>query len=185
MRLLLAATLFAALAVSSSAQDKKGTTVELAGMKSTTPGDWKEEPLPAKSMRMQQFKLPKAEGDPEDAELALFFFRGNAGSVQDNLARQEKKFEIPAGKKAADVIKVDKIKLGTHDAVYQDIQGTYLKKAGGPFDPNAKVTKMTAYRQLYVVFENKDGQYYMTLVGPAKTIEKHKKGFEEWLKNFK
>jgi hypothetical protein len=80
---------------------------------------------------------------------------------------------------------VDKIKLGGHDAVYQDIQGTYLKKAGGPFDPNAKVTKMTDYRQLYVVFENKDGQYYMTLVGPAKTIEKHKKGFEEWLKNFK
>ena len=82
-------------------------------------------------MRMQQFKLPRAEGDREDAELALFFFRGNAGSVQDNLARQEKKFEIPAGKKAEDVIKVEKIKLGGQDAVYQDIQGTYLKKAGG------------------------------------------------------
>ena len=60
---------------------------------------------------------------------------------------------------------------------------------GGPiplrFDPNAKVTKQTNYRQLYVIFEAKDGQYYMTLVGPAKTIEKHKKTFEEWVKNFK
>jgi hypothetical protein len=185
MRLLFAATFLAALTAHTSAQDKKGTPVEIAGLKSVTPADWKEEPLPAKSMRMQQFKLPKAEGDPEDAELALFFFRGNAGSVQDNLARQEKKFEIPAGKKPEDVIKVEKIKLGGTDAVYQDIQGTYLKKAGGPFDPNAKVTKMTNYRQLYVIFETKDGQYYMTLVGPAKTIEKHKKGFEEWLKNFK
>ena len=185
MRLVFAATFLAALAAHVSAQDKKGIPVELAGLKSVTPADWKEEPLPAKSMRTQQFKLPKAEGDPEDAELALFFFRGNAGSVQDNLARQEKKFEIPAGKKPEDVIKVEKIKLGGTDAVYQDIQGTYLKKAGGPFDPNAKVTKMPNYRQLYVVFETKDGQYYMTLVGPAKTIEKHKKGFEEWLKNFK
>lgn len=185
MRLLFAATFLAALTAHTSAQDKKGTPVELAGLKSVTPADWKEEPLPAKSMRMQQFKLPKAEGDPEDAELALFFFRGNAGSVQDNLARQEKKFEIPAGKKPEDVIKVEKIKLGGTDAVYQDIQGTYLKKAGGPFDPNAKITKMPSYRQLYVIFETKDGQYYMTLVGPAKTIEKHKKGFEEWLKHFK
>ena len=113
-------------------------------MKSVTPADWKEEPLPAKSMRMQQFKLPKAEGDPEDGELALFFFRGNAGSVQDNLARQEKKFEIPAGTKPEDAIKVEKIKLGGMDAVYQDITGTYLKKTA-PFDPNAKVTKMTGY----------------------------------------
>ena len=58
-------------------------------------------------------------------------------------------------------------------------------QAGGPFDPNAKVTKMTDYRQLYLILETKEGQYYMTLVGPAKTIEKHKKGFDEWLKNFK
>jgi hypothetical protein len=184
MRLLSAAVILAAVGAHSIAQDKKGTTVELAGMKSVAPADWKEEPLPAKSMRMQQFKLPKAEGDPEDAELAIFFFRGNAGSVQDNLARQEKKFEIPAGTKPEDAIKVEKIKLGGMDAVYQDISGTYLKKSA-PFDPNAKVTKQTNYRQLYVIFEAKEGQYYMTLVGPAKTIEKHKKAFEEWVKNFK
>ena len=184
---LLAAALFAAvlLTTATAAEEKKGTTVELAGMKSTTPADWKDEPLPPKSMRMQQFKLPKAEGDAADADLALFFFRGNAGSVQDNLARQEKKFEIPAGKKPEDAIKVGKTKVGNIEGVYQDIQGTYLKKDGGPFDPNAKVTKMADYRQLYVIFETKEGQYYMTLVGPAKTIEKHKAGFEDWLKNFK
>lgn len=184
MRLLFAAALAATLAAHTAAQDKKGTTVELAGLKSVTPADWKEDPLPAKSMRMQQFRLPKAEGDPEDGDLALFFFRGNAGTVQQNLERQEKKFEPPAGKKLADVVKVDKLKVGTFDGVYQDIQGTYLKKTA-PFDPNAKTTRMDNYRQLYVIFETKDGQYYMTLVGPAKTVEKHKKGFEEWLKNFK
>ena len=44
---------------------------------------------------------------------------------------------------------------------------------------------MPDYRQLYVILDTKEGQYYMTLVGPAKTIEKHKKGFDAWLKNFK
>jgi hypothetical protein len=187
MRLLLAATVVAVLAAHTPAQDKKGTTVELAGLKSVTPADWKEEPLPPKSMRMMQFKLPKAKDDPEDAELALFVLRGG-GAVQANLERQEKKFEIPAGKKAEDVIKTEKIKFGKHDAVYQDIQGTYLKKFP-PFDPNAKITKVPDYRQLYVIFEVAEGDatvlYSMTLLGPAKTIEKHKKGFDEWLKNFK
>ena len=188
MRQLFAATLVAALVLPAAAQDKTGTTVELAGLKSATPADWKEEALPPKSMRMSQFKLPKAEGDAEDAELALFRLPGG-GSVQDNLARQEKKFEIPAGKKPEDAIKTEKLKLGgKHAAVLQDIQGTYLKKFP-PFDPNAKITKVTDYRQLYVIFESKDGDttvtYSMTLLGPAKTVEKHKKAFEDWLKNFK
>ena len=188
MRLLFASVLLAALAATGSTQDKKGATVELAGMKSATPADWKEEGLPPKSMRMAQFKLPKAEGDPEDAELALFRTPGG-GDIQTNLGRQEKKFEIPAGKKPEDVIKTEKIKLGgKHEAVLQDIQGTYLKKFP-PFDPNAKITKVPEYRQLYVIFEAKEGDatvlYSMTLLGPAKTIEKNKKAFVKWLENFK
>lgn len=185
MRLLLAALLTAALAVSSTAADK-GTTVEWAGLKSTTPGDWKEE-TPSNKMRLAQFKLPKAEGDAEDAELALFASPGG-GSVQANLERQEKKFEIPAGKKPEDAIKVTKLKVGTNEAVSSDISGTLLKKFP-PFDPNAKITKVTDYRQLYIVFEAKSGDttvlYSLTLLGPAKTVEKHKKAFDEWIKNFK
>jgi hypothetical protein len=58
-----------------------------------------------------------------------------------------------------------------------------------PFDPNAKVTKVADFRQLYVIFEVKEGDgsvtYSATLLGPAKTIEKHKKAFDEWVKSFK
>jgi hypothetical protein len=186
MRVLLAAALTAVVSTSAPAQDKKGTTVEWGGLKSATPGDWKEE-TPTSKLRLTQFKLPKAEGDSENAELALFRSPGG-GSIQANLERQEKKFEVPAGKKPEDVIKTTKIKLGKHEAVLQDIQGTYLKKFP-PFDPNAKITKVADYRQLYVALEVDEGGttvlYTMTLLGPTKTIEKHKKAFEEWLKNFK
>jgi hypothetical protein len=180
---------FAALAAAAmltglaAAQDNKGTVVEFGGMKSTTPADWKEE-QPTSTMRAYQFKLPRAEGDPEDAELALFFFRNFSGSVDDNLKRQTAKFEPSAGKDKVEE-KVDKqFKVGPLDAIYQDVRGVYLSKFP-PFAPNAKITRKENYRQLYVVFENKDGQYYMTLLGPEKTVEKHKKGFDEWLKNFK
>src|SRR5262249_46881258 len=180
MRLLFAATLVAAVAAFGAAQEKKGTTVEWGGLKSTTPADWKEE-APSSKLRLTQFRLPKAEGDPEDGELALFRSPGG-GTVQANLERQEKKFEIPTGKKPEDGIKTEKIKWGEkYDAVVQDIKGTYLKKFP-PFDPNAKITKVPDYRQLYVIFEVKEGDstvlYSMTLLGPAKTIEKHKKAFD-------
>ena len=187
MRLLFVAAIVAALATVSNAEDKKGTPVEIGGFKSTAPGAWKEEP-PSNKMRMMQFKLPKAEGDSDDAELALFK-SPSGGSVQANLERQEKKFEVPAGKKPEEAIKTEKIKFGDkHEGVVQDIQGTFLKKFP-PFDPNAKITKVTDYRQIYVVFEAKEGDgtvlYSMTLLGPAKTVEKHKKAFDEWIKNFK
>lgn len=155
----------------------EGTSVELAGMKSTTPKEWKEE-SPSNTMRMAQFRLPKAEGDKEDAELAIFVFPGGSGTVKQNLERQLAKFE-PEGRKDKD----EKIKIGELEAVYQDVSGTFIKKAF----PMAKTgTPVADQRQLYVVFEAKDGrQYYMTLLGGNKTIEKHKKDFEGWLKNFK
>ncbi|QEL17363.1 hypothetical protein [Limnoglobus roseus] len=166
------------------AADGKGTTVELAGMKSTTPADWKEE-APSNSMRLTQFKLPKADGDAADAELAIFFFKGGgAGALDANLKRQTAKFEPAAGKdKVEEAIDKD-FKVGTLKATYQDVKGTFLFKAA-PFDPNSKVTKKEGFRQIYVIFETKDGQYYMTLIGGDKTVEKNKKAFDEFLKNFK
>ncbi len=158
--------------------------LKLAGMKSETPAGWKEE-KPSGQMRLTQFKLAKAEGDPEDAEIAVFQFpAGASGGVDANLKRQLAKFKTPEGKTEPEN-KVDKIKVGKIDATYQDVKGTFLSKAGGPFDPNAKVTEKPGFEQLYVVFTTDSGDYYLMLLGPAKTVDKHKKEFEEVLKNFK
>lgn len=178
------ATFLFALAVAgfATAEDKKGTSVELAGMKSTTPGDWKEE-APSNTMRLTQFKLPKVDGDKDDAELAVFFFRGGgAGSVDANLKRQTAKFQPADGKEKVEETVDKKFKVGTIDAIYQDVKGTFIKKA---FPMAATGTPVKGYRQLYVLFETKDGQYYLTLLGGEKTVEKHKKAFDEFLKNFK
>ena len=154
---------------------------ELAGMKSKLPENWKEEE-PSNKMRMAQFKLPKAEGDKEDGELALFQFPGGSGTIEANLARQTAKFQPAEGEKELKT-KVEKIKVGKIEATYQDVSGTFKKKA---FPMAKDFTPVAGYRQLYVVFTIADkGEYYMTLLGPDKTVEKHKKDFEEWVKNFK
>ena len=40
-------------------------------------------------------------------------------------------------------------------------------------------------RMLAAVLESPKGNYYLKLVGPEKTIETNKKGFDGWLKGFK
>jgi hypothetical protein len=173
------ATIFTAafLAVTALAGD-----VEIAGMKSKTPDTWKEEPTVG-DMRLAQFKLPKAEGDPEDAQIIIYKLPGGSGTAEQNLQRQRAKFKPAEGKDKVEE-KLDKIKVGTIEAPYQDLTGTYLSKFP-PADPKAKVTEKSNYRQLYVVLVTDKGDFYPTLIGPAKTVEKHKKEFEEFLKNFK
>jgi hypothetical protein len=179
MRGILAAAVVVAAAAGTYAEDK-GTVVTIAGMKSTTPADWKEE-TPSSNMRMAQFKLPAAEGDKAGAELAVFKMTAS-GSVDQNLERQRAKF-LPAEGKDKIEEKKDKTKVGSIEAIYQDISGTYKKKESPMAE---KFTPVPGQRQLYVLFDSKEGDsYYLVLLGPEKTVDKHKKAFEEWLKNFK
>jgi hypothetical protein len=178
MRLVVSLSVTALLLMGSA----RAGDVELAGMKSKAPEGWKEE-QPSSNFRLTQFKLPKAEGDKDDAELAVFYFKGGSGSVEQNLKRQLAKFKPPEGK-TEPVNKSEKTKVGKIDATLQDVKGTFLSKFP-PFAPNAKITEKPEYRQLYVIFTTNDGDYYMTLLGPAKTVAKHEKVFKEWLASFK
>ncbi len=174
--LLWAVVAVAGVAGAGRAADEK-KTLEVAGLKADVPTGWKEE-TPSNKMRVAQFKLPRADGDQADAELAVFTFPGGAGSVKQNLDRQLAKF-VETGR----TDKSEKTKVGTLDATYQDVAGTFKKKesmTATDFKPTAD------YRQLYVVFEGTDGkQHYMTLLGPKATVEKHKKAFDALLKEFK
>ncbi|MGL4424362.1 MAG: hypothetical protein ACRCZF_27150 [Gemmataceae bacterium] len=182
MRTLMFCTLVALVAAGSAtpADDKKGTTVEIAGLKGTTPADWKELEKPG-MMRLTQFTLPKAEGDKDDADVSIFFFKGQAGTIEANLERQRKKFQPEMGKDKIEET-LGKGKLGTFETTTQDLKGTFLKK---PFPMAEKGDPMPSWQQTYVAFETKDGQYYIWILGPQKTITKHKKGFDEFLASFK
>lgn len=179
MRILFAA-LGAALMATVGAAADKGTVVEWAGMKSTTPADWKEE-TPSSKFRQGQFKIPKAAGDKDDAELAIFFLPGGGG-IDANLKRQIAAFKPAEGKTKVGE-KQEKIKVGGYNAVYQEVTGTFIKK---PFPMAQTGTEMPNYKQLYVIFETKDGTVAsLWLRGPEKTVDKHKKEFDSWIKGFK
>jgi hypothetical protein len=181
-RTLLAATSCLGLIGGVRAADK-GEVIELDGLKSAAPASWKkEEPTEMqKAFRKAQFRIVKEAGDPEDAEVVVFFFGpGGGGGVDANIKRWQGMFKAPA----AETAKTEKTKVGDVKVTTLDINGTYLFKAR-PFDPNAKAEEKPDFRMVGVIFESKNGPYFMRLVGPAKTVEKHKKEFDDWLKNFK
>lgn len=172
------------LAVGSVRADNSGgTEVDLGGLKSTAPADWKQEQS-GSAMRVYQFVVPHAEGDTSDANVTVFFFQGGGGSAEDNIKRWKGMFEPPEGKTIDDISKVEKMKVADNDVTLLDVHGTYKFKAR-PFDPNAAVELKPNYRMVAVVFETKNGPYYIRFVGPAKTVGQHNAEFDRWLKGFK
>jgi hypothetical protein len=166
------------------AQPKKGEVLELDGLKSAVPADWKKE-QPTSKLRTYQFRLPKAKGSEKDAELVIFYFGpGSGGSVDANLSRWKGQFKAPEGKTIDEVSRLDTFKVGAVEITYLDISGTYLFK-NPPFDPNAKVQPLPDYRRLGVIFASENGPYFITVTGDAKTVASHKKAFDDWLKAFK
>ena len=184
LALLSFAVLVVGCAASEADSDKKakgkGVEVQIDDFKSTTPADWKEEP-PENKMRYAQFRLPKVEGDKQDAHLVIF--KGLGGGVANNIKRWKDQFIPPAGKKIDDVAKESTIKIGTKEATLLDISGTYRFKAQ-PFNPQSKEEQLANYRMLAIYFDGTE-PYQIRLTGPAKTVEKYKKSFDEWIKGFK
>src|SRR5262249_56815304 len=64
-----------------------GDVAEIDGLKSAVPAGWKKG-KPASQMQYAVYTLPKAEGDPEDATLTVYFFGpGGGGGVDANVKR--------------------------------------------------------------------------------------------------
>jgi hypothetical protein len=183
-RLLASAMLMSLCCLGLVAAGEKGKAVELDGLNSVAPAKWKVEPGSNK-LRLYQITVPKAAGDTEDAEIAVFYFgAGSGGSVADNVKRWKGMFDAPKGKEIDDVAKITKMKAGDVDLTYLDVEGTYLFK-NPPFAPNAKTERKENFRMFAVVFESKNGPFFLRMTGPAKTMAANKDAFDGWLKNFK
>jgi hypothetical protein len=157
-----------------------GTPVELGGLKAQAPAAWKESPA-SSPMRVKQFTVP---GKAGDAEIVVFFFgQGQGGSVEDNVARWKKQFQPPAGKTIDQVSKTETLKGAGGTITLLDISGTYMFKAR-PMDPSPGEPRPN-HRMLAAVLPTPQGNYYIRLVGPDKTVAAAAKDYTSWLKSFK
>ena len=155
--------------------------ISLDGMTSKAPANWIEE-RPSNTMRLGQYRVPKAKGDKEDGELVIF--KGLGGSVEANVKRWKGQFIPPAGKTIDDVAKVEKIKIAGDDATQLTVSGTYLYNPQ-PFNPKSKTEKRPDYKMIAIFYNGPKDVYQIKFTGPAKTVDENTKAFEAWIKGFK
>ena len=158
-----------------------GETIDLGGLKSTAPASWKGQ-TPSNRLRLYQMSIPRADGDKEDADLAIF--KDFGGTTEENIARWKKQFIAPQGKTLDETSKLEKYKVGKAEVICLDISGTYKYKFP-PQDPNAKEKLKENFRRFNVIIYTDKNSYFITLTGPAKTMQKNKEAFDSWIKAFK
>ena len=154
-----------------------GTAPAASGLKYTAPTDWISE-QPTSSMRQAQYRLPKEQGDPEDAELVVFYFQGGGGGVQANIDRWIGQFTKGDGSPATDAAKTSKKESHNIPITIVDLSGTYMAGMG----PMLAETKAKPnFRMLAAVAEAPSGPWFFKLTGPAKTVAKWENSFRSFL----
>jgi len=152
-------------------------TAGVGGLKFTAPSDWVSE-QPTSSMRQAQYRLTKAQGDPEDAEVVVYYFQGGGGGVQANIDRWIGQFTKADGSPATDAAKTSKREVHGIPLTVVDVSGTYAAGMG----PMMQETKSKPnFRMLAAVAEAPSGPWFIKFTGPAKTVAKWEPSFQNFL----
>jgi hypothetical protein len=137
---------------------------------------------PSSKMRIAQFKLPKADGDSEDVELVLYYFGANqGGSPGANIDRWISQLQQADGSSSKDKAKTESLTVNGLKITMVDVSGRYtaeMAPGSGKFYDN------TNYRLRAAVIETPKGNYFLKLVGPAKTVGRWEQSFTDYLKSF-
>jgi len=163
---------------SNSAQSSANTSGEL---RYKAPDGWIKE-QPTSAMRVAQYKLPKAEGDSEDAALVVYFFGASqGGAVQANIDRWVSQMQQPDGSSSKDKAKTETSTINGLKVTTVDISGTYTAEMA-PGTPGQR--NDANYRMRSAVIETAKGNYFLKLVGPAKTMGRWDQSVTDFVKSF-
>jgi hypothetical protein len=132
-------------------------------------------------MRVAQYKLPRAEGDPEDASLAVYYFGvGQGGTVEANLERWTNQMEQPDGSPSSQKAATKKMTVNGMNVTVLDVSGTYraeLMRGHGMSE------KKPDFRLRAAVVETPAGPYFVKLVGPEKTVKRWDDAFMRFVES--
>lgn len=152
-----------------------------AGLTYTTPDGWKLG-RPASSMRAAEFALPRAVGDTEDAQLVVYYFGGQGGSVDANIQRWLGQIEQPDGKPTSAVAKRESRTANGMAVTLVDASGTYVAETS----PGATERhNQPRFRLRAGVVQTPNGPYFLKLTGPQATVAKWEKAFSDFVGSLK
>ena len=136
---------------------------------------------PSSKMRAAQFKLPKADGDNEDAELVLYYFGANqGGTAEANIDRWISQMQQADGSSSKDKAKTETLTVNGMKITTVDVSGKYTAEMA---PGSGKFYDKSNYRLRAAVIETSKGNYFLKLVGPAKTVSRWEQSFTDYLKS--
>lgn len=137
---------------------------------------------PTSEMRLAQYKLPKAEGDADDALLVVFYFGpGQGGTTEANIDRWVNQVKQPDGSPSKDKAKTETLSVNGLQVTTVDIKGTY---SGGMSQDSAPKDSNSIYRLRGAVIETPRGSYFVKLTGPEKTVSHWDQAFNDYINSF-
>ena len=148
-----------------------------SSLKYTVPPGWVEEERTS-SMRVAQYRLPKAETDTEDASLILYYFgQGQGGSAAANVERWIGQMKQADGSSA----KQESLEVNGLKVTMVDVAGTYVAETA---PGSGTFHNKPGYRMRAAIVETPNGSYYVKLVGPEKTVTQWNESFLSYVKSF-
>ncbi len=137
-------------------------TVKAGDLQLTVPDSWKSQPVRSQ-FRKAQMTVPSEAGDKGESDFVVYYFEGGGGGIDANVQRWVRSFQ-PNGRKVK--VTEGKSRLGSY--VLVDCQGTWNKPIGPMIQQ--KTEEMANSRALSVILTTKEGNYYIRLTGPEKTV---------------
>jgi len=135
---------------------------------------------PPNAMRKASYVVPRAPGDAEDGELAVFYFGpSEGGGIEQNVQRWVKQFPDV---KSDDVKRADREANGLRQHTVEIDRGTFDagQMAMGPSKGPKK-----DYALQGAIVEAPSGAYFFKLTGPAKTVAAARPAFLQLLDTVK
>lgn len=148
-----------------------------ARLKFTAPSDWKAETPSSSSSRQAQYRLPRVQGDPEDAQLVVYYFGGGGGTPQANIERWIGEFTGPDGKPVTDAKVLNRTVNGIALTTV-DVKGSYASSMGMMAQ---KDKPKTGERLLGAIAETANGPWFIKLTGPERTVARWQPTFDAFI----
>ena len=151
-----------------------------SSLKFSVPAGWVEEQRTS-SMRVAQYRLPKAEHDTEDASLVLYYFgQGQGGSTAANVERWVSQMTQADGSDAKGA-KEEHLDANGLKVTTVDVSGTYAAESA---PGSGTFHNKPGYRLRAAVVETPNGSYFVKLVGPEKTVTQWNDSFLSYIRSF-
>jgi len=140
------------------------------------PATWTATP-PKSAMRMAQYTLPAAAGDPAEGECVIFYFgAGQGGDAKGNIDRWRSQFTAADGGPAPS--KVAEMRVAGKVITKMESSGTYTPT---PMAPGNPPPPKPGWMMLGAIVPGRDANWFFRCTGPKRTLEAERSNFDALL----